>query len=262
MLLLTRTVRFCIGHDANESAGPRHNTFAAWPSMRGLGRYYEIDVQCAGEADAQTGYFLNIRSIDEAVRAGAIPLIREAVRRDPAAEPWTLAGRLLSAVNEQLKGSVWLVTWRLTPFYSVSMETRSMPKCLVRQQFEFAASHRLDCERLTAEENRRLFGKCNNMAGHGHNYRVEVAVAFDPQEQPGFNLPLLEAIVSRTIVERFDHKYLNTDCTEFAGLNPSVENIARISHDLLKGELTRAGLELASVTIWETDKTSCTYPAE
>lgn len=260
MLLLTRTVRFCVGEAPEEAATPRSNTFAAWPSMRGLGRYYEIDVACAGEADPRTGYFLNIRAIDEAVRRAALPLIAQAVRHRPGDEPWTLMAPLLAAVNERLGGSIRRLTWRLTPFYSVSMETKPMPRCLVRQHFEFAASHRLHCPDLTAEENRRLFGKCNSERGHGHNYRVEVAVEMDPREPRGFNLPALEAIVGRTLIERFDHKYLNEDCTEFAGVNPSVENIARVSYDLLRGELADAGLDLRHVTVWETEKTSCTYP--
>jgi len=262
MLLLTRTVRFCIGQPgagSKESGGPRHNTFAAWPSMTGLGRYYEIDVQCAGSADPTTGYCLNIREIEEAVRRGAIPIIRDAIADDPAAEAWTLAAALFAALNEHLRGKMQIVTWRLTPFYSVSMEAPTMPHCVIRQQFEFAASHRLNCENLSPEENRRIFGKCNNEAGHGHNYRVEVAVAIDPTDSK-FSLPMLEEVVSRTLIERFDHTYLNVDCAEFANLNPSVENIARVAHDLLKPELGAAGLNLRGVTIWETDKTSCTYP--
>lgn len=133
-----------------------------------------------------------------------------------------------------------------------------MAQCVIRQQFEFAASHRLDCESLSPQENRRLFGKCNNEAGHGHNYRVEVAVAIDPGSP--FSLADLEAVVSRVLIERFDHKYLNVDCAEFADLNPSVENIARVSHDLLEPELAAAAMKLRAVTVWETDKTSCTYP--
>ncbi len=261
MLSLTRTVRFCIGQPGemvDESTTPRHNTFAAWPSMRGLGRYYEIDVQCAGAADPTTGYFRNIREIDEAVRQGAIPLIRTAIHDDPTAEPWSLAAALFEAVNARLDGSVQRVTWRLTPFYSVSMEVDFMPHCVIRQQFEFAASHRLDCETLSPEENRRIFGKCNNAAGHGHNYRVEVAVAIDPTSP--FSLPVLEGVVNHTLIDRFDHKNLNVDCVEFADLNPSVENIARVSHGLLKPELAASGLALRSVTVWETEKTSCTYP--
>ncbi len=262
MLLLTRTVRFCLGEAPDELTSARHNTFAAWPSMSGLGRYYEIEVRCVGEADPRTGYFLDIREIDEAVRGGAIPLIAAAIRSDPAVDPWSLLAPLFAAVNDRVGGRTRELTWRLTPFYSVSLEEHSMPRCIVRQHFEFAASHRLNCADLSPQENRRLFGKCNNDAGHGHNYRVEVAVLIDPASPRPFHLGTLEAVVNRTIVDRFDHRYLNVDCPEFAHVNPSVENIARISHDLLKPALAQAGLNLRAVTIWETDKTCCTYPAE
>jgi 6-pyruvoyltetrahydropterin/6-carboxytetrahydropterin synthase len=73
--------------------------------------------------------------------------------------------------------------------------------------------------------------------------------------------------VDETIIQRFDHKYLNVDTQEFraeaGGLNPSVENIAKVCFDLLAPAIRRAapGVELRSITVWETDRTSCTYPA-
>src|SRR5690348_12545521 len=79
MLELTRTVRFCLNGDgtlATDSAAS--NTFAWWPAMRGLGRYYELEVTCRGEADPVTGYFMNIKRIDEVVRQAALPRVSEA----------------------------------------------------------------------------------------------------------------------------------------------------------------------------------------
>jgi 6-pyruvoyltetrahydropterin/6-carboxytetrahydropterin synthase len=63
------------------------------------------------------------------------------------------------------------------------------------------------------------------------------------------------------VVERFDHTHLNLDTAEFAEVNPSVERIARVCHDLLARRLAEAGAELDHVTVWETEKTRCTYPA-
>jgi 6-pyruvoyltetrahydropterin/6-carboxytetrahydropterin synthase len=63
------------------------------------------------------------------------------------------------------------------------------------------------------------------------------------------------------VLDRFDHRHLNVDCVEFAELNPSVENIAQVCHDLLSDEITAAGAALDHVTVWETAKTSATYPA-
>jgi len=146
------------------------------------------------------------------------------------------------------------------------MKGDNMSKCIVRQQFSFAASHRLHVTELSDEENRLVFGKCNNPSGHGHNYKLETAVEIDAQPLENNNLPRpfdateLEALVRETVIERFDHKNLNADCAEFAALNPSVENIARVCYELLEPAVGNEGVALREVRLWETEKTSCTYP--
>jgi 6-pyruvoyltetrahydropterin/6-carboxytetrahydropterin synthase len=60
---------------------------------------------------------------------------------------------------------------------------------------------------------------------------------------------------------RLDHKHLNLDCPEFAGLNPSVEHIALVCRNLLQAPLRGAGLPLVCVTVWETAKTCATVQA-
>ena len=123
-------------------------------------------------------------------------------------------------------------------------------------QFEFAAAHRLNDPDLTAEENLALFGKCNRPNGHGHNYRLEVAVL--PPHGPLFGMADLERVVAGPVLDRFDHRNLNVDCAEFATLNPTVENIAAVCFDLLRPMLAEEGVTLQRVTVWETAKTSAT----
>lgn len=279
MIELTRTVRFCINDDGAEGGRDRaDNTFAAYPSMRGLGRYYEIAVTCRGEVDPATGYFLNIKTIDQAVRAAAVPIVARACREGPGAEPASMLAPLLTATSGQLGGCVSRLRWQLTPYYSVEMAAHAPDIVLLRQQFEFAASHRLHSEALSDEQNRATFGKCNNPSGHGHNYRVEPCVAIDLSragrngDRPPFSLADLERLTSQTLIERYDHKHLNADTPEFntcpaagkPGLNPSVENIAKVCFERLAPVIAQAspggGATLRSVTVWETDKTSCTYP--
>jgi len=137
-------------------------------------------------------------------------------------------------------------------------------KAILTETFEFAASHRLNCPHLSPEENRRLFGKCNNPGGHGHNYRVAVSVAvpIDGRSRSGaFGMADLERIVSDRVISRFDHRNLDSDVPDFAGRNSSVENIVRVCHDLLVEPIAAAGAELKRVVVWETEKTSCAYPA-
>ena len=140
------------------------------------------------------------------------------------------------------------------------MQVTAQHQLAISQQFEFSASHRLHVPSISDAENRRVFGKCNNPHGHGHNYRLEVAVA-KPLDAP-FSLATLERIVDQSVIQRFDHKHLNLDTTEFASLNPSVENIAKVCFDLLRGPIDAAGGSLQRVKLWETEKTCSTYPAE
>lgn len=274
MVELARTVRFCINPEPS-GRGSGDNTFAAHPSMRGLGRFYEIRVTCRGRIDPQTGYFVNIKTIDQAVRSSAVPLIEAACRERPGDDPSIFLPPLLDAVNRALGGSVVRLCWNLTPYYSVEMAAKDTSTALLRQQFEFAASHRLHTPGLSDAENRALYGKCNHPSGHGHNYRVEPCVAVripGAGERPGFSLADLERLTNRTIIERYDHRHLNVDTPEFScepgsgGVNPSVENIARICFERLAPVIAEAApngsARLRSITVWETDKTSCTFPAE
>ena len=132
---------------------------------------------------------------------------------------------------------------------------------LLRQRFEFAASHRLHCPDLDDEANRKMFGKCNNPHGHGHNYKVETCVEAPLGGTDGPSMPAIETIVGREVIDRFDHRNLNLDCEEFRTLNPSVEHIAAVAYGRLREPIAALGGNLRSVTVWETDKTSATYPA-
>ena len=261
---LARTVRFCIdltGQANDPAAAGRHNTFAGWPSMAGVGAYYEMDVVCRGKADPVTGYMMNISQIDKAVRQHALPIVTKAVHARSLIAPGTVLASILPALQPALGGAVHSIRWRLTPYYCVAMNAVAPDRVLISQQFEFAAAHRLQVDSLSAEQNRAIFGKCNNPNSHGHNYRIEPQVSTPLESGAGLTLPELEKIVDETIIQRFDHKHLNRDTAEFAKVNPSVENIARVCHDLLVQPIAQAGGVLERVRIWETEKTSCTYPA-
>jgi 6-pyruvoyltetrahydropterin/6-carboxytetrahydropterin synthase len=267
MISLTRTVRFSIplGERASDALrSPRHNTYGGWPSMTGLGAYYELHVRCAGEPDPVTGYLMNIAEIDAAVREVAIPVIDAALRKHPGREPAVILCVLIRPLQDALHSSVRTVTWQLSPFYRITMHADAMDRFEISQQFDFAAAHRLHCPDLDENRNRAIFGKCNNPNGHGHNYRLEVAVSAPlpgADQPPSFTLAQLERIVDQRVIERFDHTNLNLDTDEFARLNPSVEHIAKVCHDLLLNPIAEAGGRLERVTVWETDRTSCSYPA-
>ncbi|WP_447979239.1 6-carboxytetrahydropterin synthase [Candidatus Nitrospira bockiana] len=116
------------------------------------------------------------------------------------------------------------------------------------RQYRFAAAHRLHSDRLSAEDNRRVFGKCNNPNGHGHNYVLSVTVrgAIDPSTARVTDPGTLDRIVTETVLDRFDHRDLNLD-PGFAGRVTTGENLVRFIWDLLVtkipgGELEKIGL--------------------
>jgi 6-pyruvoyltetrahydropterin/6-carboxytetrahydropterin synthase len=95
------------------------------------------------------------------------------------------------------------------------------------RRYRFAASHRLHNSDLSEEENWRLYGKCNNPYGHGHNYILEVLVSgkVDPATGMIANLADLDGFVEREVLEPFDHKSLNEDVAAFRGTVPTTENL-------------------------------------
>ncbi|MEM6258069.1 MAG: 6-carboxytetrahydropterin synthase [Planctomycetota bacterium] len=262
MLELSRTVRFCLSGDPGDLASPRDNTFSSWPAMRGLGRYYELEVICKGEADPQTGYFINIKAIDSVVRDHVLPILIEQVSAGAhaAGTPMgALMRRTIEAMDPPLNHTVAQARLVLTPTLSLAMERNGMDHVVMRQQYEFSAAHRLHVPTLSDEENRATFGKCNNPAGHGHNYRVEVA-ARCPIDEHGHTISPaeLDAIVDQEAIEKLDHKHLNEDVPEFTELNPSVEHIVKVVWQMLDGKLP-GNATLDEVKVWETGKTVCAY---
>ncbi|MCA9285615.1 MAG: 6-carboxytetrahydropterin synthase [Phycisphaerales bacterium] len=259
---LARIVRFMVPLAGSKSYGSL-NTFASSPAADGLGLFVELEVRCAGRPDATTGYLVDIGAIDRLIRRQVAPLLATALETGESLPAPAFLGRSLAALAT-LSPPVRSVALDLTPFLRIEMESANMTRVLLRQRFEFAAAHRLHCPELSAERNRELFGKCNNPNGHGHNYRIEVAAAVSIDARtgmPAVGVDRLEEIVHEQVIARFDHKHLNLDTTEFASLNPSVENIATVCHRLLQAPLANVGAELRTVTVWETGKTSCTYPA-
>jgi 6-pyruvoyltetrahydropterin/6-carboxytetrahydropterin synthase len=93
--------------------------------------------------------------------------------------------------------------------------------------YEFSASHRLHSSGLSEAENQRIYGKCNNPWGHGHNYRLEVTVAGPVSAATGMvmNIVDLDRLVQDEVLDPFDHKNLNLDVEHFRDIVPTSENL-------------------------------------
>jgi 6-pyruvoyltetrahydropterin/6-carboxytetrahydropterin synthase len=98
----------------------------------------------------------------------------------------------------------------------------------VTRRYAFAASHRLHSTQLSDEQNQRIYGKCNNPYGHGHNYAIEVSARGPADESSGLaiRIPVLDDLVRREVLMPFDHSNLNLDTSAFCDSVPTTENLA------------------------------------
>lgn len=101
------------------------------------------------------------------------------------------------------------------------------PSVELGRRYRFSASHRLHTPQLSEEDNYRVFGKCNNPYGHGHNYVLEVSFSgkIDPETGMIANLADLDAFVRGKVLEEFDQHSLNEDVPAFRGTVPTTENL-------------------------------------
>lgn len=122
------------------------------------------------------------------------------------------------------------------------------------RRYRFSASHRLDTSALSADENRKLYGKCNNPYGHGHDYVLDVTVAGAPDESGQVaSREALDALVDERILARFDHHNLNTDIAELTGVVATTESLAVVIERALRDRWPLAA-KLDRVRISETER--------
>lgn len=126
------------------------------------------------------------------------------------------------------------------------------------RRYALAVSHRLHSPHLEEAENQRIYGKCNNPYGHGHNYLVDVTVAgpVDPGTGMITNLADLDGYVAREIIEPFDHTYLNKDAEAFRDRVPTTENFCMEIFERLK---RFPGARLVRIRLEETGRNSFEY---
>ena len=137
-----------------------------------------------------------------------------------------------------------------------------MPNLSLSVLFEFAASHRLYRPDLSEQENHKLFGKCSNPNGHGHNYTLTVNVSgpVDATTEMIIDASLLKEVVEREVLQDVDHKDLNRDTPWLEGRVPTTEVLAHAIFERLALAVSeaRGTARLDSVTLQETRRISVT----
>jgi len=125
--------------------------------------------------------------------------------------------------------------------------------CSITKVYRFSAAHRLHAKNLSDEENLRIFRKCNNPKGHGHDYYIEVCVGggIDPETGMVINLGELDEIVGG-VVEELDHKRLDIEIPYFQEFVPSGENIVKYFWEQLKPKIKSKSADLLRLKLWET----------
>jgi 6-pyruvoyltetrahydropterin/6-carboxytetrahydropterin synthase len=131
----------------------------------------------------------------------------------------------------------------------------------VTRRYRFPAAHALRRADLSDAENRALYGKCANPAGHGHDYALELTVAGETDARTGRVLDpeAFDRLVEEVLLRRFSHRLLNRDPL-FADRVPTAENVARAAHELLAPHVAaRAGAALRRVRVRETRNNTFDY---
>lgn len=140
-----------------------------------------------------------------------------------------------------------------------------MPRASLTRRIRFSAAHRYRRPEWDDERNRTVFGSCANPSFHGHNYTCDVTVGGDVDPTTGFvvDLGTLDDVLREEVMDRFDHRNINTEVAEFADgkLIPSGENLARFIFERVQARLD-GGARVTRVTVAEDDTLSATFDGD
>jgi 6-pyruvoyltetrahydropterin/6-carboxytetrahydropterin synthase len=124
----------------------------------------------------------------------------------------------------------------------------------------FNAAHKLFNPSWSKEENEIVFGKCANENWHGHNFELYVTIAGNPNPNTGFvfDVKKLSLIINEYIIDKLDHKNLNTEVDFMAGKICSIENLIEGIWNQLSPQLP-SEIKLHSLKLFETPKIYVEY---
>lgn len=260
---MTRRVTFSSGHRywipaLNDEENRAR--FGQWASPYNHGHNYKLDVTVAGTIDAETAMIVNIKTVDDVIKDRVISLfdgksINDEIPHfhDKSTTTENIIVYIAKLLGEgALPHEATLVELRLYEKEDLYVELNLQSNQMTfTRSYEFAASHRLHVPTMSEEKNIELFGKCNNAAGHGHNYILEVTVEGMPDPLTGMMVDMLalDRTVEELVVDRYDHKHLNVDIPEFALIAPTSEVIAAEIFNRLDGKLPA---KLSRIRLYET----------
>ena len=275
MYYLTRQTAFEASHYnriPELSDAENYAIFGAAANPNSHGHNYVLEVMLKGELEADNGMVINLVTLDALLKEKVLAnydhrhlnLQHPVFSRNPQLQPTDeniaieIWGRLSLSLPDGLLHRVRLYsqTTQFADYYGEGLMV------YLTKVYEFSAAHRLHSHVLSDAENRDIFGKCNNPAGHGHNYVLEVTVkgAVDAKTGLVAGLNLLDEAVETQVYARFDYKHLNLDTPEFETLNPTSENFVKVLWDALAPAV--APVSLYRIRLRETPKNHFDYYGE
>jgi 6-pyruvoyltetrahydropterin/6-carboxytetrahydropterin synthase len=266
MLYLSRRVDFSAAHFYNVPAWndeENKSIFGKCSNKNGHGHDYKLEVMVKGPLNRNSGIVVNTTEIKRIVEGFISSELdgkflnmehEHFTNRVPTTE--NIINYLWMSLEDKFTDCE-LHRLRLHENHYLSAEKGDLGMTYLTRQYHFCASHRLHSQKLSNEENLTIFGKCNNIYGHGHNYYLDVMVKGEPDPTTGMiiNLSDLDNIVDSVVMDKFDHKHLNLDTKEFEELNPTSEVVAEVIYNMLKPHLP----QLHKIGLWETEKNYFEY---
>jgi len=245
---------------------PDRNRAVYGRAARVHGHDLELTVHVRGPVDDYTGMVLNFEQLKSVLRGRVTDQMHES-RLDVDTpelrdQPATIEN-VATVVRDRLEESAspWLPPGARVHMIRVALDERTCienrgPGAMeLTRRYHFAASHRLARLDLDDEANARIFGKCANPSGHGHNYALAVTVGAETDPETGLvaDARALDAIVENAVLSRFDHTYLNIDCPDLFGERiPTAENICRVIWELMEVPMQRFPARLIRLRLEET----------
>ena len=223
--------------------------FGAAANPNSHGHNYILEVMVKGAVNADDGMVINLVTLDGLLKTEVLanydhkhlnrqhPVFAGDPHLQPTCENIAIEiwQRLLPSLPDRMLHRVRLYE-SATNFADYYGEGQMV---YLTKVYEFSSAHRLHSHVLSDEENREIFGKCNNPSGHGHNYVLEVTVKGEVDLRTGLvaGLNFLNEVVQKQVYTRFDYKHLNLDTSEFEKLNPTSENFVKVLWDVLAPNL-------------------------
>jgi 6-pyruvoyltetrahydropterin/6-carboxytetrahydropterin synthase len=269
MVYATRRFEFSAAHrywrdDWSQERNER--VFGKCTSPYGHGHNYTLDVTVAGTPDPVTGMIMNMVDLKAIVNAileafdhrhlnEDTPYFKE---RIPTTE--NIVRVLWGLIAPRMPEGVALARLRLYEMADLWAEYDGSEETGFSRSYVFSAAHRLHAPELSEDQNRAIFGKCNNPNGHGHNYTLEVTVGGAVDDSTGMVIDLVELDRKvRGVLDALDHRHLDREVAGFKRQTSTAENIVVYLWDELAPRLEGG---LTHLKLWETKNNVFEYSGQ